>query len=105
MDKNTIVYRGSLKSCNYHCSYCPFSKHKMSDRELEKDRECWTAFCESVKKRVNTFSIGAVFITPYGEALIHHWYWEGLACLSNLEGIPGIPGIWPRRPQSFPEWQ
>lgn len=90
MDKNTIVYRGSLKSCNYHCSYCPFSKNKMSDRELEKDRECWTTFCESVRERVDAFSIGAVFVTPYGEALIHHWYWEGLACLSRLDKIDKV---------------
>ena len=90
MFKNTILYRGSLKSCNYHCSYCPFSKHKISDRELEKDRACWTAFCESVKKRVTAFSIGAVFVTPYGEALIHRWYWEGLACLSRLDGIDKV---------------
>lgn len=90
MDKNTIVYRGHLKSCNYHCSYCPFSKNKISDRELEKDRKCWTAFCESIKKRVDSFSIGAVFVTPYGEALIHCWYWEGLACLSRLDKIDKV---------------
>lgn len=90
MAKNTIVYRGSLKSCNYHCSYCPFSKHKTSVKELEKDKECWITFCDSIEKRADVFDIGAVFITPYGEALLHRWYWEGLAHLSCLERIDKV---------------
>jgi len=87
MIKNTILYRGSLKSCNYHCSYCPFAKHHELKQELEKDEKQFMAFCESVTSRAEELSIGAVFITPYGEALIHTWYWEGLALLSKIDSI------------------
>ena len=39
MNAKTLLYRGSLKSCNYHCSYCPFSKHPQSMRELTIEKE------------------------------------------------------------------
>lgn len=90
MDKHMILYRGSLKSCNYHCSYCPFSKHSMSERELEKDRMQWFSFVESVQKKAKTMHIGALMVVPYGEAMIHSWYWQGLAYLSaqiELEAV------------------
>ncbi len=87
MHKRTVIYRGSLKSCNYSCSYCPFAKHRATAAELEQDRLSFERFCGSLESRVQSFSIGAVFVTPYGEASIHPWYWEGL---SRLAGFPGI---------------
>ena len=42
--RHMILYRGSLKSCNYRCNYCPFSKHPRSERELLRDREQWFRF-------------------------------------------------------------
>lgn len=90
MAKKTICYRGSLKSCNYRCSYCPFSKHRSSDRELLQDREQWNRFCESLKARSAALDIGAVFVTPYGEALIHPWYWEGLGALSAIDSLEAV---------------
>ena len=79
MDRHMILYRGSLKSCNYHCSYCPFSKHPMSARALEKDREQWFSFIRSFQEKAERMQIGALMVVPYGEAMIHRWYWEGLA--------------------------
>ncbi len=90
MHKRTILYRGNLKSCNYRCSYCPFAKHRALPIEMEKDRRSFDRFCDSIEKRAQSFSIGAVFITPYGEASIHRWYWEGL---SLLAGIPEIDRV------------
>ena len=90
MGKKTILYRGNLKSCNYNCSYCPFSKHKPLKQELEQDRQNFQRFCKSVEKRAEEYSIGAVFVTPYGEASIHSWYWEGLAHLSGLSEIDRV---------------
>ncbi|MCM1064978.1 MAG: STM4011 family radical SAM protein [Eubacterium sp.] len=90
MRKRTVIYRGNLKSCNYTCSYCPFAKHRALTAELEKDRRNFERFCDSVEKRVQDFSIGAVLVTPYGEASIHRWYWEGL---SRLAGLPGIDRV------------
>lgn len=85
--KHMVLYRGSLKSCNYHCSYCPFSKRQMSPRELEKDREQWDAFVQSLMEKGGVLGIGALMIVPYGEAMIHPWYWEGLARISTLSFV------------------
>ncbi len=90
MGRKTICYRGSLKSCNYRCSYCPFSKHKASVQELEKDRQSFERFCGSIADRVTGFDIGAVFVVPYGEASIHRWYWEGLGRLAGLDSLERV---------------
>ncbi len=90
MGRKTICYRGSLKSCNYRCSYCPFSKHRASVQELEKDRQNFGRFCESIADRAAEFDIGAVFVVPYGEASIHRWYWEGLGRLAGLGGLDRV---------------
>ncbi len=87
MYRRTILYRGSLKSCNYHCGYCPFSKHRCSERELEKDRTHWFRFCESLNERAETLNIRALMVVPYGEALIHPWYWEGFGALTKPDAI------------------
>lgn len=98
MPKRTISYRGSLKSCNYQCSYCPFSKGRCRERELEKDKSQWREFCCSFANRsrnpADTWgrSTGAVLVTPYGEALIHPWYWEGLGFLSRLSNLEAVGG-------------
>ena len=90
MGRKTICYRGSLKSCNYCCSYCPFSKHRASVQELEKDRQNFRRFCESIADRAAEFDIGAVFVVPYGEASIHRWYWEGLGRLAGLDSLERV---------------
>ena len=90
MDRHMILYRGSLKSCNYHCSYCPFSKHPMSARVLEKDREQWFSFIRSFQEKAEGMQIGALMVVPYGEAMIHRWYWEGLAQLSTLAQLDAV---------------
>ncbi len=90
MEKHMILYRGSLKSCNYRCSYCPFSKHPMSERALEKDREQWEAFVGSYKERAEEMMLGALMVVPYGEAMIHPWYPEGLARISSLPGTDAV---------------
>ncbi len=99
MDKKTILYRGDLKSCNYRCSYCPFSKHKASAVELERDRAHFARFCHSVEERAGELSIGAVLVVPYGEASLHDWYWEGLGCLAV---VPDIDRVGMQTNLSFP---
>ena len=82
MGGKMILYRGSLKSCNYHCSYCPFSKRRMTERELGKDREQWFSFVRDFEEKSEALGIRAFMAVPYGEAMIHPWYWEGLAAVS-----------------------
>lgn len=35
-DIHTLFYRGYLKSCNYHCGYCPFHKHARNDKKRDE---------------------------------------------------------------------
>ena len=84
MSRHMLLYRGSLKSCNYRCSYCPFSKHPQSQRELEKDREQWQSFLKSYPQKAAALNLGALMVVPYGEAMLYPWYWEGLAQISAL---------------------
>lgn len=79
-NKKQIFYRGLVKSCNYSCAYCPFSKH-ISKRELETDRVELERFVGLLEERTD---VGAVQIVPYGEVLIHEYYWEAMAALSRL---------------------
>lgn len=85
-----VLYRGSLKSCNYHCSYCPFSKHRMTEGELDKDRRQWESFVQSYGKYDGAAGIRALMLVPYGEALLHPWYWKGLACISSLSETEAV---------------
>ncbi len=122
MDKPMILYRGTLKSCNYHCSYCPFAKRPMGKRELEQDKTRWETFigtylaatdshyrmdAASHESETTEFAAHtaaplqaaactpevshvpghALMVVPYGEALIHSWYWKGLGQLSALPHI------------------
>lgn len=88
MGKRQWYYRGSLRSCNYTCSYCPFSKRRDSERNLQADREAWFRFVDTLCEKEKT--VGAVQLVPYGEALIHSYYWEGLARLSHHSGIDAV---------------
>ena len=85
--KKQIFYRGYLKSCNYSCEYCPFSKH-ISQKELKKDLAQLEEFVTFMEN--NPLNAGAVMITPYGEALIHEYYWKAMAELSRISGIDAV---------------
>ncbi len=82
-----IYYRGSLKSCNYHCEYCPFSKNKRSERQRNKDQKELTQFVTFMGDQKESYGIQ---ITPYGEALIHDYYWEALAKLSQYNHVEAV---------------
>jgi len=82
-----IYYRGSLRFCNYSCSYCPFSKEKKSRRQLEGDERELFRFVELIGQK--KFE-GAIQIIPYGEALIHRYYWRALAQLSRMPEIEAV---------------
>lgn len=82
-----IYYRGSLNFCNYSCPYCPFAKKKYSERQVCRDRQEWFRFVEYI---TNSGFDGAVQVVPYGEALIHDYYWQGLAQLSRCGRIRAV---------------
>lgn len=101
MAREMLQYRGSLKSCNYSCSYCPFAKRQAAPTELDKDREDWFRFCKSLETdrgqaepgrqtAVPSSPFCAVMVVPYGEALIHSYYWEGMARLSRIDRVEAV---------------
>ncbi len=74
-------YRGNLTSCNYSCDYCPFAKRKNSANMLAKDENNLKKLIERMKC---VRSSHALLITPYGEALIHSYYWTAIASLTQI---------------------
>ncbi len=81
----SILYRGPLSSCNYECHYCPFAKRHETAAELKRDEQAlrrFVAWCGQQTDREL-----AVFITPWGEALVRRWYQHALAQLSHLPHI------------------
>lgn len=94
-----IYYRGSLNFCNYACSYCPFSKKKGGVRQIERDREQLFRFVRTIRREAGRGFAGTVQIVPYGEALIHEYYWRGMAELSR---IPHIRAVGAQSNFSFP---
>lgn len=84
----SILYRGTLSSCNYDCPYCPFAKHWESQQELAEDRRGLERFVEWVASR--TGDKISVFFTPWGEALVRSWYRDSIILLSHLNCVPKI---------------
>lgn len=84
----SILYRGSLISCNYGCEYCPFAKKQQSAVELDKDQQELTKFIDWIEEnKQHKFSI---LFTPWGEALIHSWYQQALVKLTNLSHVKKV---------------
>ena len=80
----TILWRGSLASCNYGCAYCPFAKTKDDRQALAADRAALERFVAWALSRPYPLSL---LFTPWGEALIRGYYRKALARLSQGAGI------------------
>ena len=85
--KWNILYRGSLDSCNYDCSYCPFAKKKNTREELLADKKALQKFTKWVGERKERLSI---LLTPWGEGLIRKYYQEAMVELSHFESVEKI---------------
>ena len=82
-----IYYRGLLNSCNYCCSYCSFAKGSLSEQLVEKDKCLFRQFQNTISRHGEGLQI---MILPYGEALIHSYYREGIVSLAGLPNVSGI---------------
>lgn len=82
-----IYYRGSLEYCNYTCSYCPFGR-KSASADTDGDREALHRFIS----RISQWKHGAlrILIIPYGEAMIHRYYREGIIRLAAMPHVAGV---------------
>lgn len=83
----SILYRGSLSSCNYGCEYCPFAKHHETKEEHALDAKQLLRFVDWVKGRRQSTS---VLFTPWGEALIRRRYQDALIELSNCRSVERV---------------
>jgi sulfatase maturation enzyme AslB (radical SAM superfamily) len=79
-----IFYRGKLDSCNYTCSYCPFSKNKISKSNLMEDEVALKNFLSWVCSRSESMH---VMITPWGEAAVYDYYQRALIELSQRNHV------------------
>ena len=82
-----VLYRGSLSSCNYDCSYCPFAKTTNTRAELDADTVALQRFIQWIKEQKRP--IGVLF-TPWGEALIHRSYQRAMVELSHLHHVERV---------------
>ena len=84
MKTYNILYRGSLSSCNYGCTYCPFAKTKNTRAELAEDKADLQRFVRWVSEQKER--IGILF-TPWGEGLIRKYYQEAMTQLSHMPHV------------------
>jgi HAD superfamily hydrolase (TIGR01484 family) len=86
-----INYRGYLKSCNYQCYYCPFSKNKQTKQELIEDEKYLNDFIARILAiNAAVFSKLHILFTPYGEGLVHSYYQDAIIRLSLAPFIEAI---------------
>ena len=83
----TVLWRGSLASCNYGCNYCPFAKTDDDREALAADRRALERFGAWALSRPYKVSI---LITPWGEALIRNYYRQAIARFSHAANIETI---------------
>ncbi len=83
----SILYRGSLLSCNYDCSYCPFAKGKDNRESLAQDAAQLTDFVNWVKQQQRPIR---VLFTPWGEAFIRRYYQEAILELGQMPHVERV---------------
>ncbi|MGL4346078.1 MAG: STM4011 family radical SAM protein [Cellulosilyticaceae bacterium] len=86
---SVLTYRGSLRSCNYSCHYCPFWKHPVSRTTIARDQEQLERFVHKIETTCFEKPI-QVLIAPYGEALNYDYYIEQIGRLSRLTQIERV---------------
>ncbi|WP_300757093.1 STM4011 family radical SAM protein [Janthinobacterium sp.] len=80
----SLLYRGTLASCNYACSYCPFAKKQDSRTALARDAREVARFTGWVATQQRP--IGVLF-TPWGEALVRRHYRTAMQTLAALPQV------------------
>ena len=80
----SLLYRGTLSSCNYACGYCPFAKKRDSRATLARDAREVARFTGWVAAQKRP--IGVLF-TPWGEALVRRHYRSAMQTLAALPHV------------------
>lgn len=77
----SLLYRGTLSSCNYACPYCPFAKKQDSPEVLARDARELARFTGWVAAQRRPISL---LFTPWGEALVRRHYRDAMQTLAAL---------------------
>lgn len=80
----SLLYRGTLASCNYACGYCPFAKKRDSRAALARDAREVARFTDWVAAQERHIS---VLFTPWGEALVRRHYRTAMQALAALPHV------------------
>jgi hypothetical protein len=83
----TLLYRGSLASCNYSCGYCPFALKRDSRATLARDAAevaRFTAWAGAQPRELR------VLFTPWGEALVRRHYRHAMLALAGLPNVAQV---------------
>lgn len=80
----SLLYRGTLSSCNYACGYCPFAKKRDSRAALARDAREVARFTSWVAAQNRNIS---VLFTPWGEALVRRHYRVAMQTLAMLPHV------------------
>lgn len=80
----SLLYRGTLASCNYDCAYCPFAKRHDSRAQLARDARELARFVDWVAGQSRPLN---VFFTPWGEAMVRRHYQEAIRALSGMAHV------------------
>ncbi|NVE01777.1 STM4011 family radical SAM protein [Massilia sp. BJB1822] len=83
-DALSLLYRGTLSSCNYACAYCPFAKKRDSRAVLARDAREVRRFAGWVSAQSRPIS---VLFTPWGEALVRRHYRDAMQALAALPHV------------------
>ena len=83
-DALSLLYRGTLASCNYACGYCPFAKKRDSRAALARDAREVARFTDWVAAQERPIS---VLFTPWGEALVRRHYRAAMQALAALPHV------------------
>lgn len=84
IDTLSLLYRGTLSSCNYACGYCPFAKKRDSRAALARDAREVARFTGWVAAQNRNIS---VLFTPWGEALVRRHYRTAMQTLASLPHV------------------
>ncbi len=83
----SLLYRGTLESCNYDCGYCPFAKRKDSRARLAKDAAEVARFVAWAGEQKRPLRI---LFTPWGEALVRRHYRAAVQALAAMPHVQQV---------------
>ena len=85
----TLLYRGSLASCNYDCHCCPLAKRRDTRATLARDAAELARFVDWVGQRGHASPAREmrVLFTPWGEALVRRHYRDALLRLASMPHV------------------